>query len=88
VPTCGREARRFLYGIDFNYPSLLRQKRALETAIADTRDAYEIPSRAFVFEGSQGYAFFLFEDVASEPPIVTSWAEGSLPAERYFHTFE
>ena len=85
---CGRSARQFVLGSEFNYPYLLTQKQALEGALVDNRDPYEVPLRAFVFEGHQGYEFFFFEDATADPPIVTHWSDGSLPNGRYFHTFE
>lgn len=85
---CGRSARQFELGSAFNYPYLLGQKEALEEALAENRDEFQVPPRAFVFDGHQGYSFWFFEDVTAEPPIVAYWSEGPPANGRYFHTFE
>jgi hypothetical protein len=85
--TFGRKAGKLANDVDFFYSEILGLRGELEEMIDEEGLDIEIPSKAFVFSGYQGFQYHYFICDGKEDPEVYRIMDGGEPPEKVADTF-
>lgn len=84
---CGKQAREFLSGTDWMFPTILTLKESAAALLSECGIQQKLSPSDFVFAMHQGYQFLFFGCQSGQDPPVFRFIEGDQSAQQVFDSF-